>query len=276
MIAIAQTGQGSPLVLLHGVGASHAIWRYVTPALAEHRRVLAPDLPGFGDSDPVGPRFELESSTAALASALAARTGEPFDLVGNSLGGAVALQLALLEPGLVRRLILSAPAGLSPRPRPVALAAERVTGPAIAARRVFGAPIAVSGTARRALLWGAVADPDKLSAEAARMMLTASRGSSRIGSAVAAVLRADLVSRLGELETPVGLIWGERDRVIPISGVRSVQAVRPDVPIERIAGAAHVPQVERPAEFVAALRRLLARLGDDTISSHFRPGSQLA
>lgn len=260
MIAIAETGRGRPLVLLHGVGASRIIWRHVAPVLAQDRRVLAPDLPGFGDSDPVGAGFDLETTAAALASVLAERAGEPFDLMGNSLGGAVALEVARLEPDLVRRLVLGAPAGLSSRPGALAFAAERAVGPMVAARRMFGAPLAASPVVRRAALWGAVAEPGRLPAEDARMMLTASRGATRIGAAVGAVLRADLLRRLGELEVPLGLIWGRRDRVIPISGVRAVQEVRRDVLVETIDDAAHVPQVERPAEFIAALTRLLDRL----------------
>jgi pimeloyl-ACP methyl ester carboxylesterase len=87
MIAIDETGHGPPLVLLHGVGASRAVWRLVTPALAEDRRVIAPDLPGFGESAPAANGFDLDSAAAALADPLAERAGGPFDLLGNSLGG---------------------------------------------------------------------------------------------------------------------------------------------------------------------------------------------
>jgi pimeloyl-ACP methyl ester carboxylesterase len=260
MIAIDETGAGEPLVLLHGVGANRAVWRRVTPALAEDRLVLAPDLPGFGESSPAGEGFELETAAAALAGPLAERAGGPFDLLGNSLGGAVALQLALERPDLVRRLILAAPAGFSPRSWPVSAAAGVLADPAIAVRRIVGARIAGSASARRALLWGAIAEPQRLSSEDARTMLRASRDSKRVGAAVATVLRADLRSRLARVEAPVGVIWGWRDGVIPISTLRQIRAARPDVVVVTIPRAAHVPQVEHPAEFVAAVRRLLARL----------------
>jgi pimeloyl-ACP methyl ester carboxylesterase len=264
MIAIDESGRGEPLVLLHGVGASRAIWRHVTPLLARDRHVLAPDLPGFGQSPAAGPRFALQTTAEALAGPLAERAGGPFDLVGNSLGGAVALYLALLHHEWVRRLVLSAPAGFSPRSRPLARAAGAISGPAASARRILGAPIAGSPAARRALLWGAIAEPGRLAADDARMMLEASKGSTRIGPAVAAVLRVDLRDDLREqlrrLNVPLGLIWGERDRVIPISTLDSIRAVRPDVIAETIPGAGHVPQVERPQEFVAVLRGVLERL----------------
>ncbi len=134
----------------------------------------------------------------------------------------------------------------------------------------MGTPAARSATARRALLWGAVAEPGRLSADDARMMLRASRGSTRMGAAVAAVLAADLRSELRSVEAPVGVIWGWRDRIVPISTLRYIRAVRPDVSVATIPGAAHVPQVERPQEFVAAVRRLLHLAHTETVSSQLR------
>jgi pimeloyl-ACP methyl ester carboxylesterase len=94
VIAIDVSGEGAPLVLVHGVGTNRAVWRRVTPLLATGRLVAAPDLPGFGDSPAVGRGFALASAADALAEALAAELPTPFDLLGNSLGGAVALVLA--------------------------------------------------------------------------------------------------------------------------------------------------------------------------------------
>jgi pimeloyl-ACP methyl ester carboxylesterase len=259
-MSIDETGEGPPLVLLHGVGASRAVWRRVTPSLAEDHHVIAPDLPGFGESSPPTEGFELDGAATLLAERLADRARGPFDLLGNSLGGAVALKLAAARPDLVRRLLLAAPAGFAPRSAPVATAAGALSDPLVKVRRVVGHPVAGNGAARRALLWGAIAEPQRLSADDARMMLSASRGSTQVGAAVAAVLRADLRSDLRRLEVPLGVIWGWRDRIIPISALRYVRAARPDVVVATIPRAAHVPQVERPEEFVAAVRRLLERL----------------
>jgi pimeloyl-ACP methyl ester carboxylesterase len=260
MIAIDAQGAGEPLALLHGVGANRGIWRRVTPALAAERLVLAADLPGFGDSPAVGPGFELERVADAVADALADRAGGRFDLVGNSLGGAVALVLARRRPEAVSRLVLGAPAGFSPRPNVISSVAGRLSGPAVAARRAFGSPLADVGIARRALLWGAVARPERMSGTDARAMLQASSRSTRVGAAVTAVLRADLRTQLEQVHAPLGLIWGERDGIVPIAALRTIRALRPDAVVETIADAAHVPQLERPDEFVAALGRILARL----------------
>jgi pimeloyl-ACP methyl ester carboxylesterase len=260
MIELDTVGHGEPLVLLHGVGANRGIWRNVIDQIAAERLVLAPDLPGFGDSPPVGAGFRLHEIAGALADVLSEHVTEPFDLVGNSLGGAVALILALQRPELVHRLVLVAPAGFSPRPRLVADALGRLSDPMIVFRRLLGNPLTSSGIGRRLLLWGTIAAPQQLSAQDARRMLQASRGASRVGAAVAAVLAADLRSELARLDLPLGLIWGERDRIVPIATLQSILAVRPEVVVETIPDAAHVPQLERPAEFVAALRSVLDRL----------------
>lgn len=261
-VAVDASGAGEPLVLLHGLGASRRLWHRVTPLLAASgRRVLAPDLPGFGDSPPAGSGFEFTAVTDALAGALRRRSRRPFDLLGSSLGGAVALQLAIEHPELVRRLVLAAPAGFSPRPWPLASVAGALAEPALAVRRIAGGPLSVSPTARRAILWGAVAEPQHMSPGDARLILSSSRAATRLGPALAEVLRTDLRPLLGRLEAPLGLIWGERDRVVPIATLDAIRALAPDVVAETIPGAAHIPQLERPEEFVAAVGRVLERLG---------------
>jgi pimeloyl-ACP methyl ester carboxylesterase len=248
---------------LHGLGASRRLWHRVAPLLARHDRlVLAPDLPGFGDSPPAGDGFEFDAVTDALASALEPRAGGRFDLLGSSLGGAVALRLAAAHPELVRRLILAAPAGFSPLPWPVAGVAGTLAGPALRVRRIAGIPLSVSPSARRVLLYGAVAEPQRLSRSDARLVLESSRRATRLGPALAAVLRTDLRPVLRGLEAPVGLIWGERDRIVPIATLETIRALRPAVVAEAIAGAAHIPQLERPDAFAAAVNRVLERLGE--------------
>jgi pimeloyl-ACP methyl ester carboxylesterase len=254
-------GAGEPLVLFHGLGASHLLWHRVAPLLAQSgRRVVAPDLPGFGDSPPAGPGFEFAEVTDALARALRNCAHEPFDLLGHSLGGAVALEFAVEHPELVRRLVLVAPVGFSPRSRPIADVAGSLAGPALRVRRIAGGPLSLSPAARRVLLWGAVAEPQRLARQDAQLILSSSGHATRLGPALSTVLRTDLRPLLSRLELPVGLIWGERDRVVPIATLDAIRALRPDVVAATIPAAAHIPQLERPEEFVAALQRVLDRL----------------
>jgi pimeloyl-ACP methyl ester carboxylesterase len=261
VIAIEAAGDGEPLVLLHGVGANRSIWQHAAPQLARTRLVLAPDLPGFGESPPVADGFDLNLTADAVADAIVARAAPPFDLVGNSLGGAIAAVLASRRPELVRRLVLVAPAGFNTDLRLLSDVAGHIGGSVTTVRRLIGTPFVANGAARRVLLWGSVAAPERMAPSDARTMLQGSRGSSRIDAAIASVLRADLRDDLAESKVPLGLIWGEHDRVVPIAALAAIRAVRPDAIAETIPDAAHVPQIERPAEFVDVLQRILERLG---------------
>ena len=110
--AYRRTGAGASLVLLHGLGSSRHAWDPVVPALAGHFDVLAIDLPGFGDSEPMPP--QAEPVPAALAAAVAGLLDDlgitAPHIAGNSLGGWVALELAHVRP--VASLTLLSPAGL--------------------------------------------------------------------------------------------------------------------------------------------------------------------
>jgi pimeloyl-ACP methyl ester carboxylesterase len=218
--------------------------------------VVTPDVPGFGASPPVGKGFVLEEVADALADGLA-DVPAPFDLLGNSLGGAVALVLAERRPELVRSLILAAPAGMVPRRGPIPAVAGGVAPVLVGARRHAGPPLAGSALARRMLIAGIVVDPVGTPADEARAMMRASQGSTRIGAAIKTVAAADLRPRLATLQVPLAFLWGERDHLFPVALLPGLQALVPDARVEVIAGAGHVPQFDRPADFVAAVERLI-------------------
>jgi len=110
-------GSGFPVLLIHGSGpgvSAWANWRLTIPALAAQRRVIAPDMVGFGFSErPVGIRYGLDTWVAQAIGLLDALKIERTDLIGNSFGGALALALAIRHPTRVRRLVLMGAAGVS-------------------------------------------------------------------------------------------------------------------------------------------------------------------
>ncbi len=261
-LGLDRTGDGPPLVLLHGVGTSREVWRRATPHLADTRTILAADLPGFGDSPPPTSGYDLAEVAATLAAGLEDALGEPFDLLGHSLGGAVAISLAARYPAQVRGLVLSAPAGFAPRSATVSRAAGALAEPALALRRLVGVPTAGSGLARRLLLATTVADGGSLDAEAARELYRGSLNAHVLGPAVASVAAADLSEDLRRVEGPFALIWGERDPVISIRTIERIAAIREPTAITRIPDVGHVPQVERPQAFAGAVREALAAVTD--------------
>jgi cis-3-alkyl-4-acyloxetan-2-one decarboxylase len=254
------SGRGDPLLLVHGLGTDRGVWRAATAELAARRRVLAPDLPGFGESEAVGGGFSLDNAADAVAVAAGERVDGPVDLIGHSLGGAVAVRFAGRHPDLVRRLVLFAPAGLAPRPAFVAAALSAGAPPFLAARRLIGRPVAASATARRALLFGAVHDGRRMSPADVRALLNASRAARAIRPAARVAITADLRHEIDRLECPLGLMWGESDLVVRARIREQLARRRSDLPLETIPAAGHVAQAERPSEFVAALERLLERM----------------
>jgi pimeloyl-ACP methyl ester carboxylesterase len=262
------TGAGAPLVLIHGIATDSNIWAAVLPELARERTVVAVDLPGFGRSKPVGEGFELPEVAAAILAGLAERgVSTPFDLVGHSLGGGVAIQFAAQHPAAVRRLVLVAPAGL--RPFPPALTALLSRGQvvnfvssgadALFAARRGAAPLAELGWGRRLLLGLAVADGANVPPAVARGMLDASLNAKRTGPALATITTTDMRPLLAQITAPLGVIWGEADRTVPIRALEDLLQARPDAEVIRLPEIGHAPMVEAPDTFTTALLALISQ-----------------
>jgi pimeloyl-ACP methyl ester carboxylesterase len=259
-LAVEESGSGEPLVLVHGIATDRHIWDLVVPILAASRRVLTLDLPGFGESQPVDEGFDLEAVAERIARGLAGRgLRGPIDLAGHSLGGGIALTLAALRPRLIRRLILVAPAGMRPFPAPVSRLLASSADAALSARRK-----AVSLTevpwGRRLLLAMTAADGAGLPPALARQMVEASSTSQRTEAALATITSSDLRPVLAGVAAPLGVIWGEADRTVPLRALDEVTKARPDAKVIRLPGAGHVPMVEQPEAFADALELLLCEL----------------
>jgi pimeloyl-ACP methyl ester carboxylesterase len=263
MLAIREEGDGDePLVLVHGAGTSGAIWRRAVGLLAAPRRVVAPDVPGYGGSPPAGPGFALEEVTERLAAGLdEAGVAAPYDLVGHSMGGGIAILLAARHPERVRRLVLVAPAGMAALPRTVAGLLGAVAAPYAVARRRLASPFAGSALVRRLALAGVAYDGARVPPEHARAVLASSAGATRIGPGLASAAAADLQDALAEVRAPLGLVWGEHDPVIPRRRIEVIRGVRPDAILSIVPETAHAPMLERPEAFCAALEDVLGQLG---------------
>src|SRR5918992_4149420 len=203
MLARDEQGEGDALVLLHGVATSRLVWRRVIGPLARRRRVIAVDVPGFGESEPAGPGFELDEVADRLVDGLAPGR---FDLVGHSLGGAVAVATAARHPDRVRRLVLVAPAGLAPRATRVAAALGAAAERSVYARRAIGYQLAARSRGRQAMFGATVADAARLHPADARLLLDASAGGRPLAARGRRALEADLRDDLPAAPVPVGLI----------------------------------------------------------------------
>jgi pimeloyl-ACP methyl ester carboxylesterase len=205
-----RSGRGDPLILVHGLGGDLRVWAPVRDVLAAEHEVIAPDLPGFGGSPPLG--ASVVPDPPALARAVAGLLDELGlarpDVAGNSLGAWVALELARL--GRARTVTALSPAGFWPRPlAPNGAVAHRV------ARVLLPALKVAAGTAagRRRVLGSTLAHPERMPPEAARRVLDAYATAPGF-EAVNAAMRASHFTGAEEVDVPVTLAWGDRDHLV--------------------------------------------------------------
>lgn len=247
-----------PVVLVHGLGGCAANWVDVAPLLAARRRVLVPELPGHGLSTPL-PAVPNLAVFADRVAALAEREQMlPAAFVGHSLGGVVALRLALRRPEAVSALVLAAGAGISSTTRR-ARYGLRILG-IIGPRRLvapWADSVAGSPFLRYAVFgrWGA-ADPLILSPEAVDGFLEGTRLTSDSVSAARAVVADDVRPELGHLDCQTLILWGARDNQLPlVDGFEFAR--RLDAPLRVIADCGHLLIGERPDLCAEAIETFL-------------------
>ena len=250
-------GAGPALVLLHGLGGAATNWAEMAPLLARRHRVLVPDLPGHGYSDPLPAGAGL--GTFAERVALVAEREElaAATVAGHSFGGLVALRLALARPGLVGALALAAPAGISSaslRNRLGLAVTTRLRPARRVARHRRG--IAASQSLARAAFFGLAADGRDLSPEAILGFLEGAALATDTRTAARAMLAWDPRPELDRVGCPVLLLWGARDRVLPVEdGFEYARRLR--APLRVLPGTGHLLIGERPAECVRLLGAFL-------------------
>lgn len=257
----ALTGDRPPVLLLHGFGASTTSWQHTMPALASHERVLALDLPGHGYSERVTTSTYTMRRTADLvAGFLTALDIGRVVVVGNSMGGAVALQLAISHPRRVARLVVvDAAIGSADTRRPPAGLMRLLTAGPLGRALVyytFGNP----AFARRGLALS-YADPTRLTDRAFNRYLAPLRVRGTARALVAMTTSppdSDLPHRLATITAPTLILWGANDRLIPLATGERLRDLIPGSRLTILPGCGHLPQEECPALFHAALSPFLA------------------
>jgi pimeloyl-ACP methyl ester carboxylesterase len=272
-------GHGSPVVFIHGLGSSgYMEWRQNLESLSVRHRVLAPDLPGYGRTDKPRARYTVPFFARFVRRYMAERNLRSAALVGASLGGRIALEVALEEPKLVRKLVLVNTLGLG---RPQVGAAQFAYGLVTIPR--LGE--AVMNLARDALRWappkmirrvagryaGVSTDLEKTMDDAYLSDLREMYGADGFHDAYLSTVRSlispralfggqhDVTLRLNELNIPVQLIWGANDPLFPIAHASRAQSLIKEARLAIIDGAGHTPQAEKPEEFNRVLHDFLDR-----------------
>lgn len=255
-----EAGSGPPLVAIHGLGGTKGSFLPTVTALAGSHRVIAFDLPGFGDSvKPIGASYDARFFARAVIGLLDALELDTAHLIGNSLGGRVALEAGLSYPDRVGRLVLLAPSLAWRRERPWA-PALRLLRPELGLAQLAPRPI-VEAIVRRMIPgadegWTAAGVDEFL-----RAYLTPPGRAAFYAAARQIYLEEPhgdqgFWPRLRALEPEALFVWGRRDRLVPIGFARHVADALPRARhLELECG--HVPQVERPAQTHAAVGAFL-------------------
>ena len=264
-LSIMEAGIGPPVLALHGLGGTKGSFLPTVAALAGRFRVIAVDLPGFGDSDkPIGASYDARFFAGTGIDLLNALALDRVHLIGNSLGGRIALEIALRHPGRVGRLALLAPSLAWRRDRPW-VPLLRLTRPELGLVQLAPRPL-VEAIVHRVIPgaddgWTAAGVDEFL-----RAYLTPAGRAAFYAAARHIYLEEPhgeegFWTRLRTLQRDALFVWGRRDRLVPIAFARHVADALPRARhLELDCG--HVPQVERPKQTHAALAAFLSEAPD--------------
>ena len=255
-----RAGSGPVILLIHGMAGSSATWRFVAPTLAEHFTVVAPDLVGHGQSAKPRGDYSLGALASSLRDLLVTLGHDRATLVGQSLGGGVAMQFAYQFPERSERLVLVSSGGLG---EDVALLLRLLTLPGaeyvlpVACNRwahdagtsVFGwlRRLGIQPGAHLEEMWksyGSLADAPTRAA----FLHTLRAVVDVAGQRVSATDRLHLAANL-----PTLIVWGDRDNIIPVDQGHETHAAIPHSRLEIFEGVGHFPHCEDPERFCDVL-----------------------
>lgn len=262
-LTYAEAGSGPVLLLIHGMAGTHETWDAVIEPLAQRHTVIAADLPGHGASQGGGGDYSLGSLAAGLRDLLIGLGHNRATLVGHSLGGGIAMQFAYQFPEIAERLALVSSGGLGPEVSPVLRAAAlpgaslfiaataapgRLAGSALARGLASVGLRPTADVAELARGYASLADPDRRAAFLATLRSVVGTDGQRVEASDRLYLAEGM---------PTLILWGRRDRIIPVAHGEDAHRAIPGSQLEIFDGVGHMPQLEEPGRFVAVLERFM-------------------
>jgi len=258
VLACSASGCGSPVLLIHGLGSSQRDWEAQIPDFAPRHRVVTFDQRGHGKSAPVSMPYTMRDLASDAAAVIRAHGAAPCHVVGLSLGGMVAFQLALDEPGLVRSLVI-VNSGPEVVPRAVK---EHV---AVLLRRVLSRLLPMRWLG--ALLSRRLFPHEHHEAQRAEFVARfAENHKPSYFRAVSAILGWSVADRLEALAQPALVVSGDRDYTPPARKRQYVERL-PRATMEIVRDSGHATPVDQPAEFNRIVLEFLGRVDGEMIAA---------
>ena len=244
-------GASTPIIFIHGFAGDLNSWMFNQPAIAETRPAYALDLPGHGQSSPTygkGSARALADSVLALMDTLGIAKAH---LAGHSMGGAIALLLAVGHPARVASVTAVAPGGLGPELNHAFIdgfiAADRRPAMAAALGLLFARPESVS----RTMVDEALRDKRQDGATEALNTIAAA-------NFTASGQKSGLRDLLTAIKSPIQIIWGRQDRIVPVT---QAEGLPPSIAVTVLEGAGHMPHMEKAAEVNRLILGFIAAQG---------------
>jgi len=255
-------GAGPAMVFVHGLGGAWQNWLENLPFFAGGHRCVAMDLPGFGASGPVEGEVSIERYARAVKALLDELGVERAVVVGNSMGGFIALELAIRFPELAERLVLVSAAVFWQeyrRARPLvalATATETTVGRAL----VEATPLLARRSRLRSatLGFGGIRFPHLLSDELQRELVLSARRTPGFLPALRALASYSLRDELEGVRCPTLVAWGDEDALVGVRHARELERLIPDARASVYPRTGHVVQLERPERFNRELAAFVA------------------
>lgn len=254
--------EGTAVILLHGLGGSVENWVLNVSALAQHHRVYAVDLAGFGRSDKPPVLFTLSYGAQFVNDFMEVQRIDRASMIGNSLGGGVTLQFAIRFPDKVEKLVLANSVGLGKegafvmRLATLHLISELLTRPSRKGKTWF----------LRECVYDPALIPDELVETFYRLAslpgwqkyyLSALRGFANFRGQRTDIVHS-IVDNLVTITAPTLILWGQQDRILPVAHAYIAQDRIPNATLQILNPCGHLPQLERPEEFNALVLEFLA------------------
>jgi pimeloyl-ACP methyl ester carboxylesterase len=264
LLHVQETGQGAPLVAVHGFGASTYTWREVLDVLAESHRVYAVDLKGSGRAPkPRDGRYSIRDQAALILELVAERKLTGLTLVGHSFGGGVALATALellrTSPGTLTSLVLFASPAYR-QPLPLFIRALRVPWLGALGQHLLPTSFQVRTVLRLAYHDDALIGDDVVAAYAEPLEMPGGRYALR--QTARQIIPPDidaLAARYPSINVPTLLIWGRHDAIVPLWVGEKLHQAIPGSRLLVVDDAGHLPHEETPDQVRPSLREFLAR-----------------